>query len=310
MQKVSEEETYLILCASGRQGSATVDALLSKKVSGTIYGASRNPESLKKSRGDSINVVKADMNDPESIIAAIDESKATRVWFVTDWYSIKKPTRAKEAQLGYNVIDAIKKRSHQVKHVVYNSGADADKAPEIIGEFWSKVDIEKYMEKELASVQVSWSVLRPVAFLENLDDAKNGNPLTKGSVKMLTKKNCPVKYISAVDIGKGSAALLMNREEYAGKKVDAATCEYTGSELADILTRVSGVECKYSISVPRFVLWLFVRNLYHMVTFFEHEGYDDTDIDKYRKIVPDYQDAEAWFISKGQWANGDSIVVA
>jgi uncharacterized protein YbjT (DUF2867 family) len=309
MQNVAEEEIYLILGASGRQGSATVDALLSKNcLSETVYGASRNPESLKKRRGDSINVVKADMNDPESIIAAIDKSKATRVWFVTDWYSIKRPSRAKEAQLGYNVIDAIKKRSNQVKHVVYNSGADADRAPKIIGEFWSKVDIENYMEQELASVQVSWSVLRPVAFLENLDDAKNGNPLTKGSVKMLTKKDCSVKYISAADIGKGSATLLMNPEEYAGKKVDAATCEYTGSELADILTKVSGVECKYSVSVPRFVLRFFVRNLYHMVTFFEKEAYDDTNIEDYRKMVPDYQDAEAWFISKGQWANGDKLV--
>lgn len=248
------------------------------------------------------------MSDTKSIVAAIDESKATRVWFVTDWYSIPKPTREKEAKLGYNVIDAIKKRSNLVKHVVYNSGAYADRVPKKLGEFWSKVDIEAYMEKELAATQVTWSVLRPVAFMENLDDAKNGNPLTKGKVKMLTKENCSLKYISAADIGKGSATLLMNPDEYAGKKVDAATCEYTGKELAAALTKVSGIECSYAVSVPRFVLWLFVRNLYHMVTWFEVEGYEDTDIDAFRAIVPDYQDAEAWFTAKGQWADGDSFI--
>merc|ERR1712038_120777 len=110
-----------------------------------VVGSSRNPESLRKQRGDSIRVVHADMNDTASIVAALDESKATRVWFTTDWYSIKNPTREKEAQLGYNVIDAIKIKSSQVEHVVYNSGAYASEAPENIGEMHSKVDIETYM---------------------------------------------------------------------------------------------------------------------------------------------------------------------
>lgn len=41
--------TYLILSATGRQGSAVVDALLAKDA--TIVGTSRNPESLRKKRG-------------------------------------------------------------------------------------------------------------------------------------------------------------------------------------------------------------------------------------------------------------------
>ena len=247
------------------------------------------------------------MSDPKSILAAIDESNATRVWFVTDWYSIKKPTRSKEAQLGYNVIDAVKKRSNQVNHVVFNSGAYVDRVPLKMEEFWSKADIEKYMEKELASVSTSWSVLRPAAFLENFDDARNGNPLKKGHLKMLTKPDCSVKFISAADIGKGSATLLMNPDLYAGKKIDAATCEYNGKELAEILTKVSGTKCKYSVSPPRFVLWLFVRNIYHMVSWFESHGYKDVDIKAYRKVVPDFQDAGDWFAAKGKWADGETF---
>merc|ERR1711963_1018741 len=114
-----------------------------------------------------------------------------------------------------------------------------------MGEFWSKVDIEKYMEKEFAPLRITWSVLRPVAFLDNLDDPRNGNPLKKGRVKMLTKPNCSLKYISCTDIGKGSAVLLTNPTMYSGKKVDAATCEYNGTELAAILSEVSGTKCKY-----------------------------------------------------------------
>jgi len=300
------QDIYLVLSATGRQGSAVVDALLAKNAN--VFGSSRNPESLKKQRGNAIQVVHADMNDTNSIIRALDRSKATRVWFTTDWYSITKPTRAKEAQLGYNVIDAIRQRSHQVKHVVYNSGAGADDPNQNLGEFWSKVDVENYMAKKLAPFQITWSVLRPVAFMENLDDAKNGNPLKKGSIKMLTKPQYSVKYISATDIGKGSVALLTSPEIYHGQKIDAATCAYTGPELAEILSDVSGVPCKYSLSVPRPVLWLFVRPLYRLVIWFEKGGYDHTELEPFRAIVPDYQDARAWFVAKGAWADGEPFL--
>ncbi|VEU39276.1 unnamed protein product [Pseudo-nitzschia multistriata] len=248
------------------------------------------------------------MNDTASIVAALDASKATRVWFTTDFWSLSKPTRAKEAKLGYNVVDAIKQRSNQVKHVVYNSGAGADAAPTKMQEFWSKVDVERYMEKELGPLKITWSVLRPVAFLENLDDQKNGNPLKKGKIKMLTKPNIAVEYISCKDIGKGSAELLMHPELYAGQKIDAATCEHTGPELADILSEVSGTTCTYSMSVPRVILYLFVRQLYYLVTWIEQGGYDETDIDAFKKVVPDCQDAKAWFSAKGKWADGEKFV--
>jgi len=300
------QETYLVLSATGRQGSAVVDALIAKNAN--IFGSSRQPESLRKKRGDSIQIVQADMNETASIVAALDESKATRVWFTTDFYAISKPTRAKEAQLGFNVVDAIKQRSNQVKHVVYNSGAGADEAPTKMQEFWSKVDVERYMEKELTPLQITWSVLRPVAFMENLDDDRNGNPLKKGKVKMLTKPDFPVKYISCKDIGKGSTELLTNPEVYAGQKIDAATCEYTGLELAEILSEVSGTKCKYSISVPRFVMYLFVRQLYYLITWVEAGGYKDTDIDAFKKVVPDCQDAKAWFAAKGRWADGEKFL--
>jgi len=302
------QETFLVLSATGRQGSAVLDALLAK-TSAPIFASSRNPESLRKKRGGTVNVVYADMNDTTSIVQALDQSKATHVWFTTDWYSIPKPTRAKEAQLGYNVIDAIKQRSDQVQHVVYNSGAKADDASvsKKIGEFWSKADIETYMAKELPQVQITWSVLRPVTFLDNLDDPKNGNPLTKGSVKMLTRADKSLKYISCTDIGKGSAVLLLHPELYAGQKIDAATCEYDGPGLAKALTEASGVECKYSVSVPKIVLYLFVRPLYRLVTWFESGGYDDTEMEPFRTMVPDYQDAQAWFEAKGHWADGEAF---
>merc|ERR1712038_1051714 len=57
---------------------------------------------------------------------------------------------------------------------------------------------------------------------------------------------------------------------------------------------------------PRIVPFLFVRNLYHLVNYFENFEHD-TKLEPFQKMVPDYQDAKAWFAAKGQWANGEKF---
>jgi len=93
------------------------------------------------------------------------------------------------------------------------------------------------MAQEL-SPTCRWAVLRPVCFLENLDDPTNYNPLTKGKVKFLTKPDVIVKFIATADIGKGSCAMLMNPNKYAGRKIEAASCAHSGTQLAQILSEV------------------------------------------------------------------------
>ena len=58
--------------------------------------------------------------------------------------------------------------------------------------------------------------------------------------------------------------------------------------------------------MPRFAMRLFMRDLYNMVLFFEKPGYS-SDIAAFKLVVPDAQDAKAWFDAKGQWANGEKF---
>ena len=107
-----------------------------------------------------------------------------------------KRTRATEAQLGSNVIDAIKTANKGIMHVVYSSVGDADNVSKKVEHFWGKADVEKYMASEFEDslLCITWSVIRPVGFLKNVDDAANFNPLKKVSVKMVTSQK--------IDIGK------------------------------------------------------------------------------------------------------------
>lgn len=259
----------------------------------------------------------ADFNDPSSILSAIKESQANRIWFNTDYYSIPwlQRKRATEARLGSNVIDAIKEAKvsgacEGIQHVVFSSVGDADNVPEKVEHFWAKSDVEKYMASQFdndPSLGITWSVLRPVAFFENVDDAATYNPLTKGVLKFVTYPDVKVKFIATEDIGKGCAVLLTNPQEYSGKIIEAAGAEHSGAELTKALSEVSGTECVYKLALPRFVMWLLMGDLYYMTTWFETTGYS-ADIEAFKKIVPDAQDAHAFFKKKGQWANGEKFV--
>lgn len=307
---MTSKETYFVLGGTGRQGKATINALVAKGVQ-PIVTTSRNPDSPSAQKLLEIDgvtkVLKADMTDVDSVFDAIKESGASRIWFTTDYYSLGWwPTRAKEAKQGTNVIDAILKvGSDQIKHVVYSSVGDADNCASNISHFWSKADVENYMKEKFAG-KITYAIIRPVAFFDNVDDAKNFNPLSKGCVKMLTKPEVSLKYVATIDVGKGSAELLLDPAKYKGTPIEAAGGKHTGTELAQALTEVSGVDCTYSMSLPRWVLWFMFGDLYNMVVWFESDGYT-ADLDEFKKLVPDAMDAKAWFKDKGQWADGETF---
>lgn len=307
------KETYLVFMGTGRQGRATIQALQDKGVT-SIVATSRNPESssskkLMETYEAIQKVLPVNLNDLESVVKAIQGSNASRIWFTTDWYAIPNPkTREKEFLTGKAVVDGIlaaldNTDATKIKHVVYSSVGDADNVPETVEHFWSKADVEAYMKQSFSTTQVTWSIIRPVAFFDNLDDPGNYNPLSRGSVKFLAAADCRTKFIATEDIGKGAAALLMDPGRYASKTIEAAGGAHTGHELAAALTQVSGVQCTYKIAVPRFILKWFMTDLYHMTEWFESDGYT-ADIDAFKKIVPDAMDATAWFASKGRWADG------
>ena len=301
---------FLIFGATGQQGGATLDGLLASGVDpSNIYGVTRNPESAsskKKIASKGVTAVKGDLTSMESVKEAISVSQADTLWFMTDFGSAGSAQA--ETQQGRNVIDAVVKSGDQIKYIVFSSVGDADNVPKKIKHFWSKAAVEEYMAKELESPGVQWAVLRPVAFLDNMDNPAMRNPLVKGRVMGLMKANTSLKHISAVDIGKASAVLLQNPGMYAGKKFEAAGCAHTGTELAEILSKVSGTPCTYKM-VPRWLMWLFMRDMYHMANWFDAGGYS-ADIDEFKKIVPDAMDASDWFKAKGQWSNGEKFAAS
>ena len=123
-----------------------------------------------------------------------------------------KKSAALEFEQGRAAIDAAKAAG--VQHLVFMSVADAEFFDRHVKHLHAKVALEKYLRES----GVPFSILRPCAFFENLDDAANWNPLKKGVVKFLSLQEC--KYCATYDIGRAAVIHFNDPQAWLGKALD------------------------------------------------------------------------------------------
>jgi len=264
-----------------------------------VYGTSRSAEGRAGMVASGVKAIDANYVTAEGVTKALKESQASFVFFLTDFWTAAGGSKSKEIEQGQVIIDAIKAAAPHV-FVVFASGVDADSAP--LESARSKVLIEA----NLRASGLRFAILRPVAFFENLDDAANWNALTKGKVKFLVPADVAVQFVSTVDIGKAAAFMFKHPHIWSGKTLDCTGQKISGTGLAAALSRAPGVQCEYAEVLPECVMRMFMKDLFAMEFFFEDIGCS-SDPAKFKQVVPDAMDAEAWFRYKGQWANGEKF---
>lgn len=167
----------LITGATGKQGSSVVNALLRANADFEILALTRNAsspsaQSLAK-KSPLIKLVTGNLDDPSSIFATARSVTKTPIWGV---FSVQTPfggkanTKTEERQ-GKALVDA--SLANGVSHFVYSSvdrGGDAKSAkdPTNVPHFISKHNIEQHLFAKAKGSDMTWTVLRPVAFMENL----------------------------------------------------------------------------------------------------------------------------------------------
>jgi uncharacterized protein YbjT (DUF2867 family) len=298
-----KKTVVLVVGATGRIGSEVCKALtMSKNSQYVVFGTTRHAPSAKLAKM-GVTSVKFAFGEAASMEAALEASQATVVFFVTDFFGAAKGKADVEAQHGKIIIDACQ-ASGVVQHVVFSSVADCDACPRNVEYFKTKVYVEDYRKD---AGLPNFSILRPVAFLENLNDPSNYNPLTKGRVQALWPADLRLQMVSCVDIGKAALAMIASPAEWKGKTLDCASCNVTGMELAQALSQASGVRCTYRVAVPPFVQKLCMKDLYHMVRFFQDQGYT-ANLAEFKKVVPDAMGPLEFFQHTGTWSNGEAFL--
>ena len=262
-------KTILVSGATGRQGGAVVHHLLKNNF--IVKALSRTPDSISAqlliSKG--VQVVKGDMSNPQSLTDAMQNCDG--VFSIQNYFEYGAE---KEIAFGKNLANAAKKCN--ISHFIYSSVCNAGTNTGV-PHFESKHTIEKYIQ----SIDLPYTILRPVKFMENYYLPQVFKGILGGKLFDSIQSGKKHQMIALDDIGKYVVEAFGNSEKYLGKTIEISSDELTNEEVASIMAQVLGKKIKFK-RLPLFIVKLVMdKELYLMFKWFNEKGFTaDASIQK------------------------------
>lgn len=237
-----EKRKVLVSGATGQQGGSVIKALL--KEGHQVIGITRNIEAEKaqKLSSQGVRMVSVNFTDFDALVALMKT--------VDTVFSMTTPF---EGGLEYETEQGITMANAAIEagvgHFIFNSVGDADKNTNV-PHFDSKYAVEKHLE----AIGLPYTIVAPVYFMDNLfyphvmDTIK-----AEGILKMAMPAERVLQQISVEDIGKFVAAVVNERENMFGKRINIAGDELTGNEMVAIISKVVGKEITYEGFSPDYM---------------------------------------------------------
>ncbi|KAF2653239.1 NAD(P)-binding protein [Lophiostoma macrostomum CBS 122681] len=291
--------TILITGATGRQGGATIRAL--QDTDFEILAITRNPDSPGAQRlarqNRSIKLVQGDVNDVPAIFQRAKAVAGQPVWGVLSVQGDVYGQAEKEERQGRAMVDAAIASSVQI--FVYNSvdrgGAKSATNPTIVPHWATKHRIEKYLEEKAVGTDMRWSVIRPVTFMEELNDSFNGKVLATLWKSINPKK--ALQFVAIKDVGWFSAQPFKQPDEWAGKYLSVAGDELTFDELDSVFRKTFGRDVPTTFSMVGWAINKSVKHVRLMLKVMLGEGYG-ADLTEIKRMHPDLTDFASWYKSE------------
>ncbi|KAF1830720.1 NAD(P)-binding protein [Decorospora gaudefroyi] len=287
----------LVTGATGKQGSAVIDALLKANAPYEILALTRNAQSpsaqklLKKSP--TIKLLTGDLDACDQVFTNAKEATKLPIWGV---FSVQFAMGKNEEPQGKALVDASLK--HGVQHFVYSSvdrgGPNSDTNPTVVPHFITKHNIEQHLFAKAKGSNMTWTVLRPVAFSDNLTPDFMGKVfVTAWALKL--KRDQKLQLIATSDIGffAAQAFLLHDSDAYRNQSLSLAGDEISIEELRHIFERRTGLKLPATYRLLVQILCLIASELGSMYNWFRDVGFG-VDIEEVRKIHPEVKSFERW----------------
>lgn len=297
-------KTFLIVGATGTQGSSVIKALLASPLlphDAHILALTRNASSSKAKSltalDSRVSLLIGDPTSPEAIFTDAG-THIDSVFCVT----VHGPAGAEEAQAEGLITASMK---HGVTHFVFTSAdrggeVKSDTNPTPVPHIATKHRIEIFLRGMTEGTPLKWTILRPVTFMENLTADFAG----KGFAAMWSnvgKK--PVQIVAAGDIGYFAAQALLNPDNYIGKKIGIAGDELNFEQAKKVFKQRMGYEMPTTFCVVGNMVKMVMYDIGAMFTWFEKEGYA-VDIGNARSIYPGLQDFGTWLEKSSGFKKG------
>ncbi|KAF2774450.1 putative NmrA-like family domain-containing protein 1, partial [Teratosphaeria nubilosa] len=283
--------------ATGKQGGAVIQALANNP-SFNLLAQTRNATGSAaqglKSKGSNIKIVPGDQDDVPALFKSAKDVAGGKLWGV---YSVqvsqgKGVTHDGEIKQGKAMVDEAVKAG--VKHFVYSSverGGDEtsweNETP--IPHFQSKYHIEHHLKDNAG--QMGWTILRPVAFMDNLAPGFPTQVFMAAMRDTLGSKSN--QWVATHDIGQFVQLALENPQQYNHKALGLAGDELTCTQLSDVFEKTTGNRLDGTFWFLGSCLKYMVAELGTMITWFGSDGYK-VKINELKKLHPGMMDMETW----------------
>ncbi|WP_182262850.1 NmrA/HSCARG family protein [Rhodococcus sp. UFZ-B548] len=243
----SESAPVLVSGATGKQGGATVRALLASGV--PVRALVRDPNTARAETVATLGaeLVTGDLDDRDSVTRAARGARAV--------FSVQMPdftARGFEGELtqGVNLIEAAKAAG--VPQFIYTAVSGVANYTESPGWAEGRWDILEASLSTKDAIQkrvreagfTHWTIIRPSTFMENFlpSEAYLLPRGVAGGLVSLLKPGTPVALVAVDDIGKAAAAAVGEPERFHRVELELASDFLTMTEIAEILSRNLGSE--------------------------------------------------------------------
>jgi uncharacterized protein YbjT (DUF2867 family) len=280
------EKMIVVTGSTGQQGGATANHLIARgwKVRALTRDVSKPAAQALAAAG--AEVVRADNDDRASLERAMQGAYGA---FSVQNFWLPGVGVEGEVRQGKNIADAA--RAAGIEHFIYSSVGAAHRG---MGQahFDSKWEIEQYVQ----SLGMPFTILRPVAFMDNYNWQRAA--ITNGTFTGWgLRPDKGVQLIAADDIGAFAELVFSNPQEYLGKTIELAGDELTEPEIVASLARVIGRPVQLAQrSLPEGAAPS--AEQIAMFRFFNGQGYD-ADIPALRQVYPGLRTFEQWLRANG-----------
>jgi uncharacterized protein YbjT (DUF2867 family) len=285
----------LVTGATGKQGGAVLDALVSRPNGSPfhIYALTRDKQSKSAqslTRKPNVSIIQGDLDDCPAILKQIEEP-----WGVFS-VQLPLPNATVEERRGKALVDAA--AAAGVKHFVYTS-ADrgglerSNEDPTNIAHFASKFNIEKHLQEtaRTRAPEMAWTIIRPVAFYENLTPDFLGKAFSTMWKQVGEKK---VQYVSVTDVGKVATLAFEDPKKYRGQAISLAGDALTQAEAAVIFKKQTGKDMPETFGFVGSAIKVVLREqLGDMFVWFKAKGFG-ANLSALRKEFPFLMDFKTW----------------
>lgn len=231
-QKIYHERPVVVAGATGKQGGAVARRLLAN--GHRVRALTRNPDSASAKALAQLgaDIVRADLEDPPSLVAALADAGA--VFSVQDF--LESGVEA-ELRQGLNLTAAAADSS--IEHLIYSGASTMDRNTGV-----PHLESKWQVETAVRRLDKPWTVFRPSAFMENWSWDRDAIT-AEGVMYFPGRPDMVYRQVSVQDIAALVVMALENPSVWVGNIASLAGDAMTPLEMAATFAKVLQREVRY-----------------------------------------------------------------